>query len=52
MKLLNSIFVVDSHTVGHPTRVVLGGLPKIERGGGWVNIKNDNSKTRGEAVVK
>ena len=33
MKLLNSIFVVDSHTVGHPTRVVLGGLPKIEGAG-------------------
>jgi len=26
---LNSIFAVDSHTVGEPTRVVVGGLPKI-----------------------
>ena len=29
MRFLNSIFVVDSHTVGEPTRVVVGGLPKI-----------------------
>jgi proline racemase len=29
MKLLNSIFVVDSHTAGQPTRIVVGGLPKI-----------------------
>ena len=29
MKFLNSFFVVDSHTVGEPTRVVVGGLPKI-----------------------
>lgn len=26
---LNSIFAVDSHTVGEPTRIVVGGLPKI-----------------------
>jgi proline racemase len=26
---LSSIFAVDSHTVGEPTRVVVGGLPKI-----------------------
>ena len=25
----NSIFTIDSHTAGHPTRVVVGGLPKI-----------------------
>jgi len=25
----NSIFVVDSHTAGNPTRVAVGGLPKI-----------------------
>ena len=30
MKLLNSIFVVDSHTAGNPTRTVVGGLPKIQ----------------------
>jgi len=29
MKLSNSIFTVDSHTAGHPTRIVVGGLPKI-----------------------
>lgn len=30
IRLSNSIFVVDSHTAGHPTRIVAGGLPKIE----------------------
>ena len=30
MRLLNSIFTIDSHTAGHPTRVVVGGLPKIQ----------------------
>jgi len=30
MKLTNSVFVVDSHTGGEPTRVVVGGLPKIK----------------------
>jgi len=30
MKFLNSIFVVDSHTAGHPTRVVVGGLPRLQ----------------------
>ena len=30
MKLLNSIFIVDSHTAGMPTRIAVGGLPKIE----------------------
>jgi len=29
LRFLNSIFVVDSHTAGHPTRIVMGGLPKI-----------------------
>ena len=29
IKLSNSIFIVDSHTAGHPTRIVVGGLPKI-----------------------
>ena len=29
MEFSDSIFVVDSHTVGHPTRVVVGGLPKL-----------------------
>ncbi|UCG54708.1 MAG: proline racemase family protein [Dehalococcoidia bacterium] len=30
IKLSNSIFIVDSHTAGHPTRIVVGGLPKIQ----------------------
>ncbi len=30
IKLLNSVFTVDSHTAGNPTRVVVGGLPKIQ----------------------
>jgi len=30
IRFLNSIFVVDSHTAGHPTRIVVGGLPKIQ----------------------
>ena len=30
IRLSNSIFVVDSHTAGHPTRIVVGGLPKIQ----------------------
>ena len=29
MRFLNSIFSVDSHTAGHTTRVVVGGLPKM-----------------------
>jgi len=29
MKVLRSIQVVDTHTVGEPTRVVLGGIPSI-----------------------
>ena len=30
MRFSNLIFVVGSHTAGHPTRVVVGGLPKIK----------------------
>ena len=29
IRFSNSIFVIDSHTGGNPTRVVVGGLPKI-----------------------
>ena len=32
IKLSNSIYIVDSHTGGHPTRIVVGGLPKIPGG--------------------
>ena len=30
LKYLNSIFAVDSHTAGEPTRVVVGGMPKLK----------------------
>ncbi|MBA7613363.1 Proline racemase [subsurface metagenome] len=30
IKLSNSIFVIDSHTAGQSTRIVVGGLPKIQ----------------------
>ena len=30
MMFLNSIFAVDSHTAGEPTRIAVGGLPKIQ----------------------
>lgn len=30
IKLSNSIFIIDSHTAGHPTRIVVGGLPRIQ----------------------
>ncbi len=29
MKAIRSIHAVDSHTMGEPTRVVIGGIPKI-----------------------
>jgi proline racemase len=29
IRFKNSIFIVDSHTAGNPTRIVIGGLPKI-----------------------
>jgi len=44
MRLLNSIFVVDSHTAGHPTRIVVGGLPKIP--GNSVAEKRDYVKNK------
>ena len=30
MMFLNSIFAVDSHTAGQSTRIVVGGLPRIQ----------------------
>ncbi len=29
MKLTNSLHAIDSHTMGEPTRIVVGGIPKI-----------------------
>ncbi len=48
MKFLNSIFVIDSHTAGHPTRIVVGGLPKIQ--GGSVAQKRDYVKSKMDYV--
>jgi len=48
MKFLNSFFVVDSHTVGEPTRVVVGGLPKIP--GDSVAQKRDYVRSRMDYV--
>ena len=48
MRFLNSIFVVDSHTVGEPTRVVVGGLPKIP--GDSVAQKRDYVRSRMDYV--
>lgn len=44
LKFLNSIFTVDSHTAGQPTRVVVGGLPKIK--GNSVAEKRDYVKNK------
>lgn len=30
MKLIKSVYAVDTHTAGEPTRVIVGGIPKIE----------------------
>lgn len=30
MKFAKSIYAVDSHTMGEPTRVIVGGIPKVE----------------------
>lgn len=30
MKLSKSIYAVDTHTMGEPTRVIVGGIPKVE----------------------
>jgi len=47
---LNSIFVIDSHTAGHPTRIVVGGLPKIQ--GGSVAEKRDYVRSKMDDYVR
>jgi len=47
---LNSIFVVDSHTAGQPTRIVVGGLPKIQ--GGSVAQKRDYVRSKLDDYVR
>lgn len=50
MRFSNSVFVVDSHTAGHPTRVVIGGLPKIQGDSGAEKrdyVKNKMDYVRG-----
>ncbi len=44
VRFSNSIFTIDSHTAGHPTRVVVGGLPKIA--GNSVAEKRDYVKNK------
>jgi len=50
MMFLNSIFVVDSHTAGHPTRIVVGGLPKIQ--GDSVAQKRDYVRSKMDDYVR
>ncbi len=50
MMFLDSIFVVDSHTAGHPTRIVVGGLPKIQ--GGSVAQKRDYVRSKLDDYVR
>jgi len=50
MMFLNSIFVVDSHTAGHPTRIVVGGLPKIQ--GDSVAQKRDYVRSKLDDYVR
>jgi len=48
LKFSNSIFTVDSHTAGQPTRVVVGGLPKIK--GNSATEKRDYVKNKMDYV--
>jgi len=50
MKSSNSIFAVDSHTAGHPTRIVVGGLPKIP--GNSVAEKRDYIRNKMDYIRK
>jgi len=50
MKFSNSIFAVDSHTAGHPTRIVVGGLPKIP--GNSVAEKRDYVRNKMDYIRK
>lgn len=43
MKFSNSIQVVDSHTVGQATRVIVGGIPVL-KGKTMMEKKNDLAK--------
>jgi len=44
MKFDRFFTVIDSHTAGHPTRIVVGGLPKVR--GGSVAQKRDYIKSK------
>lgn len=50
IKFPNSIFTIDSHTAGMPTRLVLGGLPKIR--GDSVAQKRDYVKSEMDYIRK
>ncbi|MEZ5925047.1 MAG: proline racemase family protein [Hyphomicrobiaceae bacterium] len=43
-----SVQVIDSHTAGHPTRVILGGLPKLE--GDSVKAQRDDFRENHDAL--
>lgn len=44
VRFARTVQVVDSHTGGHPTRVILGGLPKLE--GDTVRAQRDDFRAR------
>jgi len=50
LRFLNSIFAVDSHTVGQPTRVVVGGMSKLQ--GGSVAEKRDYVRSKLDYIRK
>ena len=44
LSLSRSVHVIDSHTAGHPTRVILGGLPPLQ--GKTVKERRDDFRAR------
>lgn len=48
MRLSNSFPVIDSHTAGHPTRVILGGIPPLA--GETVRAQRDDFREKHDAL--
>ena len=48
VRFIRSVQVVDSHTGGHPTRVILGGLPALR--GDTVKSQRDDFRARFDAL--
>lgn len=48
MHLIRSFTVIDSHTAGHPTRVIFSGLPALQ--GDTVRAKRDDFRDRYDAL--